>query len=245
MSLKTSPPFSAWVVFTRAPSAAETVKLASRATRPGAARTSGLAPTDDPAPAAPTPSASWRETAALAVWYGCGTKPPTSNVPHFLSFYFFVCVCVCQCGVGWAGNGYKCGKDTDIDGYPDQNPHCRDKSCQQVLLPSGISTSFAPHGLRRCVLCCPQDNCVFVPNSGQEDADGDGMGDACDEDADNDGVINKDVGQFNLKGPSAVVVDSWWSHESKLFNLSATGQLLACPQCGPKKQRPGRPWRRL
>ncbi|XP_011614182.2 thrombospondin-4a [Takifugu rubripes] len=73
----------------------------------------------------------------------------------------------CMCGIGWAGNGYECGKDTDIDGYPDQNPQCRDKSCQQ-------------------------DNCVFVPNSGQEDADGDGMGDACDEDADNDGVINKD-----------------------------------------------------
>lgn len=34
------------------------------------------------------------------------------------------------------------------------------------------------------------------------------MGDACDEDADNDGVINKDVGQFNPKGPSAVVVGS-------------------------------------
>uniref|UniRef100_A0A665WD55 Thrombospondin 4a n=1 Tax=Echeneis naucrates TaxID=173247 RepID=A0A665WD55_ECHNA len=71
----------------------------------------------------------------------------------------------CVCGVGWAGNGYKCGKDTDIDAYPDYNLQCRDNSCRE-------------------------DNCVFVPNSGQEDADRDGMGNACDDDADNDGIIN-------------------------------------------------------
>ncbi|XP_037632853.1 thrombospondin-4a isoform X2 [Sebastes umbrosus] len=73
----------------------------------------------------------------------------------------------CVCGVGWAGNGYVCGKDTDIDGYPDYKLECRDTNCKQ-------------------------DNCVFVPNSGQEDADRDGMGDSCDDDADNDGIINID-----------------------------------------------------
>ncbi|KAM9393000.1 thrombospondin-4a [Pholidichthys leucotaenia] len=71
----------------------------------------------------------------------------------------------CVCGVGWAGNGYVCGKDTDIDMYPDDKLHCRGNTCKK-------------------------DNCVFVPNSGQEDADRDGMGDACDDDADSDGIIN-------------------------------------------------------
>uniref|UniRef100_A0A671Q004 Thrombospondin-4-B-like n=1 Tax=Sinocyclocheilus anshuiensis TaxID=1608454 RepID=A0A671Q004_9TELE len=72
----------------------------------------------------------------------------------------------CQCGIGWAGNGYLCGKDTDIDGYPDEKLRCRDPTCRK-------------------------DNCVTVPNSGQEDADGDGKGDACDADADGDGILNE------------------------------------------------------
>uniref|UniRef100_A0A8C2KJG4 Thrombospondin 4b n=1 Tax=Cyprinus carpio TaxID=7962 RepID=A0A8C2KJG4_CYPCA len=72
----------------------------------------------------------------------------------------------CQCGSGWAGNGYLCGKDTDIDGYPDEKLRCRDPTCRK-------------------------DNCVTVPNSGQEDADGDGKGDACDPDADGDGILNE------------------------------------------------------
>lgn len=37
-----------------------------------------------------------------------------------------------QCGIGWAGNGYLCGKDTDIDGYPDEKLRCKDQNCKKV-----------------------------------------------------------------------------------------------------------------
>ncbi|KAM3855759.1 cartilage oligomeric matrix protein [Vipera latastei] len=74
---------------------------------------------------------------------------------------------LCKCIVGWAGNGYICGRDTDIDGFPDEQLRCNDEKCQK-------------------------DNCVTVPNSGQEDADRDGIGDACDNDADGDGINNSE-----------------------------------------------------
>ncbi|KAL2084569.1 hypothetical protein ACEWY4_020087 [Coilia grayii] len=73
----------------------------------------------------------------------------------------------CACNIGWAGNGNTCGKDTDIDGYPDRSLPCMDNDKH-----------------------CKQDNCVLTPNSGQEDADNDGIGDQCDEDADGDGIKN-------------------------------------------------------
>nr|XP_036856450.1 thrombospondin-4 [Manis javanica] len=72
----------------------------------------------------------------------------------------------CVCGVGWAGDGYICGKDVDIDSYPDEELPCSARNCKK-------------------------DNCKYVPNSGQEDADRDGVGDACDEDADGDGILNE------------------------------------------------------
>ncbi|XP_058805689.1 cartilage oligomeric matrix protein isoform X2 [Phymastichus coffea] len=81
------------------------------------------------------------------------------------------CICIavnqysCRCSVGWAGDGKICGIDSDSDGYPDEPLDCQDIRCRA-------------------------DNCPKTPNSGQEDADGDGQGNACDEDADNDNVLN-------------------------------------------------------
>uniref|UniRef100_H2ZQX7 TSP C-terminal domain-containing protein n=1 Tax=Ciona savignyi TaxID=51511 RepID=H2ZQX7_CIOSA len=73
---------------------------------------------------------------------------------------------------GYAGNGFICGNDTDQDSFPDMRMPCHKKHCRKV------------RNLR--IL----DNCPQVPNSGQEDSDNDGFGDACDDDADNDGVPN-------------------------------------------------------
>ncbi|XP_046839264.1 cartilage oligomeric matrix protein-like isoform X2 [Xenia sp. Carnegie-2017] len=80
----------------------------------------------------------------------------------------------CECKLGFAGNGYSCAKDTDLDGFPDKDiPNCKEKQCRK-------------------------DNCVSKPNSGQENTDEDELGDACDEDADNDGLLNgKDNCPFN------------------------------------------------
>lgn len=61
-----------------------------------------------------------------------------------------------------------CGLDEDMDGYPDEHQSCPEAACMK-------------------------DNCPKLPNSGQEDADNDQVGDFCDPDADNDGKFNDAV----------------------------------------------------
>ncbi|KAI3384387.1 hypothetical protein SNEBB_002539 [Seison nebaliae] len=71
----------------------------------------------------------------------------------------------CECGIGSAGSGEWCEIDIDLDGIPDKCP--------------------------ADVLDCVPDNCLNMPNSGQEDIDKDGVGDVCDDDVDNDGIKNE------------------------------------------------------
>lgn len=72
-----------------------------------------------------------------------------------------------KCRIGLAGDGEYCGRDSDLDGFPDVGLPCDGKQCRG-------------------------DNCPKIPNSGQEDSDGNGLGDACDNcDADGDGMTNR------------------------------------------------------
>lgn len=41
---------------------------------------------------------------------------------------------VCECRVGWAGTGQMCGKDSDLDGIPDDKLPCTERQCQAVSM---------------------------------------------------------------------------------------------------------------
>ena len=59
-----------------------------------------------------------------------------------------------------------------MDGWPDEELFC---------------VGDATIGIERC----RKDNCPRTPNTGQEDFDGNGQGDACQRDIDGDGVYNR------------------------------------------------------
>ncbi|XP_048584178.1 cartilage oligomeric matrix protein-like isoform X2 [Nematostella vectensis] len=71
----------------------------------------------------------------------------------------------CECAANYAGNGIHCGRDRDHDGFPDAALNCSQPNCKA-------------------------DNCPSTYNKGQDDLDKDGVGDACDDDIDGDGINN-------------------------------------------------------
>ena len=106
----------------------------------------------------------------------------------------------------WAGNGKHCGKDTDVDGWPDDELVCSNPSI------SGYEK-------------CHKDNCPKTPNSGQEDFDGNGVGDACENDIDGDGVSNSnDNCPYVRNGELVSTINEF--NSKMLSNYSFTKKLL-------------------
>lgn len=50
-----------------------------------------------------------------------------------------------KCKVGWAGNGFVCGRDSDLDGFPDERINCNDPTCFPVRNLGFLRVSLCQH----------------------------------------------------------------------------------------------------
>lgn len=124
------------------------------------------------------------------------------NFPLILLVAIFVSLAGCKTGGGESsGNGSVAGDttvfDQDGDGIPDNEDSCPDTVNSGVDQDAdGIDDAcdtdiLASDDVDGDGVLNGEDNCLTVANAGQENVDSDLRGDACDTDADGDGVSDK------------------------------------------------------